>query len=54
MLSLAAEITIPPKIRETEEIKREEENKREIEKESKRKVTLIINYDRFLKIKVKK
>lgn len=38
MLSLSAEITIPPKVREIEEIKKEEEEKREQIKENKRKV----------------
>lgn len=38
MLSFDAEITIPPKIREKEEAKKEVEARRDIEKESKRKV----------------
>lgn len=42
MLSLSAEITIPPKIRENEEVKKEEESKREIVKENKRKVSFIM------------
>jgi hypothetical protein len=42
MLSLSAEITIPPKIRETQEITEEEESKREIVKENKRKVRLLM------------
>lgn len=39
MLDPNAEITIPPKVRETEEIKREEETKREMKKERKEKVS---------------
>lgn len=38
MLSLEAEITIPPKVREEQQIKKEEEMKREEVKEHKRKV----------------
>ena len=44
MLSLQAEISIPPKIRDVQEVQKEEEDKRQSERESRNKVRLVMRF----------